>query len=112
METSIRKPFSVIKNDSGSIEVWLQRPDKTGKLIITANFDAMSYPDFIKSIEALPYLTLMGCKESEGVSFIQIELTGDDSFTSFIEELPELIYSHVENKESINRIHQGRKEAV
>ncbi len=109
---AIKELFTTIQSGDNKFEVWVQRPNTKGHIIIALNFDPMTYPNFIKAIEALDYVCLLRCKTDTEYSFMQLAFIQSKSqlnayFVNFIEELPELMHEHVEKQTPINRKQLG-----
>lgn len=110
MNTRLEKPFTVITSNDDKIRFWIPRPTDDGVIDCVASFNIIGYLPFVDALQKLPYILVKSVAAiDENMSNISIVLTENNCFSSFIEDLPELLYAYVECHDKHQTIHSGEQ---
>lgn len=110
MNTRLEKPFTAITSNDDKIRFWIPRPTDDGVIDCVASFNIIGYLPFVDALQKLPYILVKSVAAiDENMSNISIVLTEDNCFSSFIEDLPELLYQYVECRDEYQTIHSGEQ---
>lgn len=104
-----KKPFVTIQNQNNQDMFWIPKPTSSNVLNCVAAFDAMRYLGFIDALNNLAYATVKNVSSiDEDMSFVTIKLIEENSLTRILEDIPELLFRHVERSSPSEKTHQGR----
>lgn len=106
---SKKKPFVTIQDRSNNEMFWVPRPTANGNMTCTAGFNVMKYLPFVDAVNNLKYASVNNISAVDNeMSIVLIQLTEDNCFSKFIEDIPELIFQHVEMAQPTEVVHQGK----
>lgn len=104
------KPFTVVSSKDNDIRFWIPSKCKDEIIVCAASFNALNYTAFVDSLDKLPYLQVQSVSVvDDSLSYIDISLTENDCLTTFVEDVPELLYTYVECHDKHQTIHSGEQ---
>lgn len=105
-----KKPFVTIEDRSNNEMFWIPKPTTEGNMICVSGFNVMKYLLFVDAVNNLKYVNVVNISLIDNdMSIILIQLTEDNCFLKFIEDIPELIYQYIEMAQPSEIVHQGTK---